>query len=527
MIDAGLPSLLVLSCWAAACLATISGERLALPADARRAAAAAGRRSRVRDIVLRCLLVGLVFSFFFSFSWRPIYSAGAAISFFLIFTAISRGKYGFVREPLVFSDVAQLPSLLLHKEIFYAGFVNGLFWVAAFAYVFGASALFFVFEPHLLPLQGARLAVPLAIAVALAPWLILLWPAARRAAASLAAQALDGFDPVANTLRFGTFGAMALEFLVWLDGPRAEPSPASVEEAGGTVRRFLDAWGNERPPVVVVWQSESFLDMRRLGVSGFRLPAIDELRARALHTGLIGSIFEGGYTVRTEFSVISGLSPAALGVDASHPYINAAAYSGVAWPTLLRRAGWTTHFLHPYDRRFFNRSRAVPALGFDDVSMIDAFDHDPARDGPYVPDARLGERVLELCREPAGNGSFIFVASMENHGPWEPGRAETLTDPVAIYLRILERTDAALGRLVSGLDALDRPVWLLFYGDHAPLLKSFAFPFPDPRTDYLMVASGTARRRQAQAGERLDLEPWNLVRTMLQAASQHPGSAGS
>ena len=143
--------------------------------------------------------------------------------------------------------------------------------------------------------------------------------------------------------------------------------------------------------------------------------------------------------------------------------------------------------------------------------MLVAFDHDLSRDGPYVHDSRLGEEVVEICqRERDSSGTFIFVATMENHGPWKPGRCGKLSDPLAIYLKLLERTDAAVGDLIEALDKLDRPVWLLFYGDHAPLLKCFADPFPDPRTDYCIVPLAKAAHDHKTAQPR-DRDPWHLL----------------
>src|SRR5690606_17829446 len=134
-------------------------------------------------------------------------------------------------------------------------------------------------------------------------------------------------------------------------------------------------------------------------------------------------------------------------------------------PMRLKRAGWLTHFIHPYDKSFFLRDRALPALGFDAMTMLDAFPHDPNTDGPYVSDPALTEKVVEIVSDlDQEQPAFLFVASMANHGPWEPGRCGTLTEPVEIYTELLRQADRALGALMDRLDALDRPVWLVFYG---------------------------------------------------------------
>jgi phosphoglycerol transferase MdoB-like AlkP superfamily enzyme len=100
---------------------------------------------------------------------------------------------------------------------------------------------------------------------------------------------------------------------------------------------------------------------------------------------------------------------------------------------------------------------------------------------------------------------------MENHGPWFLGRHGDVADPVDIYLAILQRSDAALGYLADELDRMDRPVWLVFYGDHAPILKSFADPFPDSRTDYVIVPMSRAAEGALPASRSAEKAPWEII----------------
>jgi phosphoglycerol transferase MdoB-like AlkP superfamily enzyme len=322
-----------------------------------------------------------------------------------------------------------------------------------------------------------------------------------------------------STVRFGTFGSVVFHFIVWLGVKREK----IVAELSVRLRAAVhDLIGHEEAPLIVVWQSESFIDMRHFGVDTIKLPAIDRLRQQAVQWGRLSNVFEGGYTLRTEFAVLSGLVPDDIHVDASYPYLRAAHYADAVWPGKLKRAGWRTHFIHPYDRTFFLRHKAMPLLGFEKLTMLDAFDHDPSQDGLYVSDAALTARVLEETRKlPDDDSGLFFVASMANHGPWEPGRVGTLTNPVDIYLAILQQSDAALKKLVDGLERLDRPVWLVFYGDHAPLLKSFADPFPDPRTDYYIVPLAKARPANHRPKLPQDEDPWNLLRALLRHANLH------
>ena len=521
----GHPLALVTAMFVVAFVVTLVVDRLAMPATVWSANRPSGPQAhRISDLVARAAVMAVIFAFFFAISWRPLYAAAGAISTFAIFTLISRAKYEFIREPLVFSDIALVTLVFRHKEMFYAGWLNILFWVVALGYVFGASALFMIFEPSVLPRTGRPVLIVLMVLAAILPWLMPLESRIRRTLAMVSASVVGSHDIKMLTVRLGTLAAITYGFLAWLG---VRPVPLQVRAVPRADTQAA-AGSHHGKPLVVIWQSESFMDMRHFGVTSLSLPNLDRLRLRSAEWGRMSSIFEGGYTLRTEFSVISGLPPADLGPDAAHPYLRVAPYADVSWPNRFRKAGWSTHFIHPYDRQFFSRDRALPLLGFDALTMLDAFDHDREHEGPYVSDLTLSKRVLEYCKDDGERtGQFLFAASMENHGPWHPGRHGDSTDPLEIYLAILERSDTALGYLADELDRMDRPVWLAFYGDHAPILKSFADPFSDPRTEYLIVPMARAAAGMTPARSPTEKAPWHIIADMVKHAGIEGWLAGT
>jgi phosphoglycerol transferase MdoB-like AlkP superfamily enzyme len=474
------------------------------------------------DQALRLAVIAYVFALFFAISWRPIYSCLGTISFFVIFASISRAKFNFIREPLIFTDLALVLDVLKYKEIFYATWLNKLFWIGAALYVFGVSALFMALEPSLLPEDQALQAYAFGFAGWLFPFALVFWRPVRLLVCKLSRLAVGSHDLRGNVIRFGAFEYITLNFLMWFGTVRVSFVDDLADDLDQMLQRLLA--GKDQPaPLIVVWQSESFLDIRRLGLESVSLPNMDALRRRASRWGLLRNVFEGGYTMRTEFSVLSGLKPEAIGLDASYPYLHAKDYCDVAWPMRLRRAGWHTHFIHPYDRTFFRRHRAMPELGFSQMTMLEHFDHRVSPENPYVRDLTLAKRVANICKEQSpSDPAFLFVASMGNHGPWHDGRVAAAVGPVDIYCRLLEEADAALGALVRELDTLQRPVWLVFYGDHAPLLKDFADPFPDPRTDYAIAPLATASQDFRFDNFRADINSWNLIGHLAQVAGLRP-----
>lgn len=510
------PAELTFACFCAAAIVVYLTDRFALPRKVRFDSKLNHSWKRVAvEQLARLPIILFVFSIFFAISWRPFYSCLGTISFFIIFTGISRVKFIFIREPLIFSDIALVVDVFKYKTIFYATKFNILFWIVAILYVFGVSALFMMEEPAVIPSRHMWFWIVLGVLIPTLSVLLLFVKPIGHAAAAVAQRLLTTLNVRSNTTRFGTFTSVSYHFIMWLGMRRADLIKELTQGLQSVMHDMLGQ-PNRDAPLLILWQSESFMDLRNVGCEDLELPTIDMLKERAAQWGRLTSVFEGGYTLRTEFAVLSGLQPGDVHADASYPYLRASHYADVVWPNKLQRMGWYTHFVHPYDRTFFLRHKAMPIFGFRHLTMLDDFDHVPARDGDYVSDMRLTQKVLHIADGiDKQQSALLFVASMANHGPWEQGRCEGITDSVEIYKELLRKADEALGYLIEELDKFDRPVWLAFYGDHAPLLKQYADPFPDPRTDYFIVPLAKAQEsKHTPSLSRLEA-PWTLFETLL------------
>lgn len=515
--------ILVTLCFVLCTALVVIAERFAMPyavwleAGRTRAAKTGETKPSFAVWLYRLLMIALVFLFFFAISWRPIYSTHAAVTTFVVVTAISRAKFTFIREPLVFSDAVFLLDVFKHKTLFYTNYLGGFFIICALAYVIGTSSIYMILEPHLLPTGDQLLWIMLGVAAAVIPWMILLSPMSHWMNREWSSQLLDVYDAKETTRRFGALSAVTLQFIVWLRHRGVDQVAKRTQSKSN--RGLVPKKQKGSAPLIVIWQSESFFDLRHVGVVDIKLPNLDRLRKQSVQWGRLANVFEGGYTLRTEFAVLSGLQPNQLSVDASHPYLWVDGYANGTWTKQLQQAGWHTHFIHPYERAFFHRDKAIPAIGFSHMTMLDDFDFDAERDGPYVSDSALSARVCEIAQSVSLNQpALLFVASMGNHGPWGAGRGIESTQQVEVYSHLLQEADRALGKLCEELDALGRPVWLGFYGDHAPLLKSLADPFPDPRTEYLIVPAAQAQVRIKVSSQPQAAEPWTLFERILDHA---------
>jgi len=395
-----------------------------------------------------------------------------------ILVAISNAKQRSLYEPLVFSDFAFLGPILRHPSLFYIERREGLALLGAVAVLLAVIAGWVWIEPRAIPwpaqlaLLGGEVAL-LGLA-AFSPW-----PAALTFA--------DATDPRDAIRRFGLAASLPTAWLRWCaEGRRPLPASPPPEVAAG-----IDA--------VVVIQSESFMDLRRVGVAT-DLPNFDRLRPRALAQGLLEVPCFGAYTLRPEVTVMTGLTAAQQSFDGLHPYLRPGRYAPASLPAALRGQGWRTVFLHPYDETFFRRHRAIPALGFDTfLSQRDL--PEAERCGYYISDdATAGVIEAQLRAARADRVPLCLVCvTMEAHDPYRPGRLPDEDDPLRQYLHHIGHADAMLARLAAQFDADVDRVLLVFYGDHAPVLPAVD-PERERRTEFMILECGRGAARDRAAG---------------------------
>ncbi|HKU98829.1 MAG TPA: LTA synthase family protein [Vineibacter sp.] len=438
------------------------------------------------------LTLALLYGVWFAASWRPIFSGNATITTFVIVMLISNYKVRNVQEPLNFVDFALIPQILRHPKLYQAEFLTHPLFHAGIAAVLGIIFLWCHFvEPSMLP-DGHLWdwAIPGAVVLAA----IIGWGIAGPLPAwftSAVHRRMIPADSARHVREFGLAASLTAGLIGWrqsISGSRAWPSLASLAKAT-----------SPRPsPIVIAVQSESFLDLRAAGLHDVALPALQEARDHAVAHGRVKVPVQGAWTLRSEFAFLAGRSLESFGLDGLHPYLRLR-QPPRTMAHHLRDAGFSTLFVHPFDLDFFNRRRALPQLGFDRLLGEPDFEGTP-RDGYYVPDLALAERVLAMAAaEP--RPFFSMIATMENHNPWIKGRLPGIDSPVEQYVHHLHNADRMIGRIVSGLKQLGRPAVFAFYGDHVPTMPALADPFPDPRTDYFVMG---LRNGAWLAGEQRD-----------------------
>lgn len=455
----------------------------------------AGARRVSLATLLDAAPTAFTFGVLFLAAGRPVFAGAVVLALGVGFAFADRTLRHVLREPVMFTALSELPQVFTHPHLYLPFAGTGLVAGGACAAVLAGVVLLLI-EP------AAMRPYPLAAILVLGVAGALMWRLGREPWLSAAAHALGRFapsgEPFADAARLGPAAMLIVHGII-----------ARAERPGRRARlTALVIVGDLTParPIVLV-QCESFFDARRAFPELPRdmLAGFDATCAGGNHGRLTVPAW-GANTTRAEFAVLTGLDDAALGYDRFNPYHAMARGRIASHVWWLRAAGYKTVCLHPFDRRFFRRDLAMPALGFEAFLGRDMLGG--GRRPPYMRDPELAEWALRAL-DAAGRRSFIFAITMGNHGPWG-GDADGLEG----YLAGLRRSDEMIQILIDGLARRGDGAMLGFYGDHLPSLpRVFAqHNFGDWHSDYaIWSADGVAGRR--------DLAAHELGRWLLEAAA--------
>ena len=171
-----------------------------------------------------------------------------------------------------------------------------------------------------------------------------------------------------------------------------------------------------RPHVITI-QSESFFDARRLhpSIKTSLLKNFDQLCSESKLSGRLNVPAWGANTMRTEFSVLTGIPSHKLGLYRFYPYQYLSSESIHSLASYYQQQGYYCVCIHPHPVSFFGRDRIFPKMGFDEFIDIESFNKNNTF-GPYIKDAAVTEKIIETLAA-QDKPVFIFAITMENHGP--------------------------------------------------------------------------------------------------------------
>lgn len=246
---------------------------------------------------------------------------------------------------------------------------------------------------------------------------------------------------------------------------------------------------------VVYVLSESFSDPSRvpgLKTNKDSMPNIRKIKAGTT-SGLMLSSGYGGGTANLEYMGLSGLSMANFESSLSSPYQQLV--PSQHWtPTINQLWGAPANSLgyHSYESSMYSRATNYKKFGFSHFYTLTGPDvikyQDKIDESPYVSDKSSYDSALEGIKSGKTN-KFIQIITMQNHMPYHEWyenndyTAESTTgtplgddeqQSIETYQKGVEITDQATQEFLNELDALDKPVTVVFYGDHLPGIYSSA-----------------------------------------------------
>ena len=246
---------------------------------------------------------------------------------------------------------------------------------------------------------------------------------------------------------------------------------------------------------VVYVLSESFSDPSRvpgLKTNKDSMPNIRKIKAGTT-SGLMLSSGYGGGTANLEYMGLSGLSMANFESSLSSPYQQLV--PSQHWtPTINQLWGAPVNSLgyHPYESSMYSRATNYKKFGFSHFYTLTGPDvikyQDKIDESPYVSDKSSYDSALEGIKS-GKTDKFIQIITMQNHMPYHEWyenndyTAESTTgtplgddeqQSIETYQKGVEITDQATQEFLNELDALDKPVTVVFYGDHLPGIYSSA-----------------------------------------------------
>lgn len=279
---------------------------------------------------------------------------------------------------------------------------------------------------------------------------------------------------------------------------------------------------------VIMVLSETFSDPTRVpGVSFSEdpMPNIRHVKAQTT-SGLMLSPGYGGGTANIEYQALSGLSMANYSSTLSIAYQQLV--PSLKWAPTLNQA-WnkangkgSSIAFHAYNRNMYFRDLNYKKFGFSKFYATDGTPQlkglQPLDSAWYASDESFYSEVLKKISS-SDKKKFYQVVTMQNHMPYEnfypdnqfkdEDTSSNLQDDekqnIETYTKGLSYTDQATAEFLNQLNHIDRPITVVFYGDHLPGIYSTAYSSKDNilglhETDYFIWSNDASK----SSGTKLD-----------------------
>lgn len=245
---------------------------------------------------------------------------------------------------------------------------------------------------------------------------------------------------------------------------------------------------------VIMILSETFSDPTRVPGVSFSLDPIPNIRniKNTTTSGLMLSPGYGGGTANIEYQALTGLNLANFNDSLIVPYQqlvpsqnNPYSFNQI-WMEKYGKNASTA--VHPFQQSMYLRNINYRKFGFSYLYTLDSkvpLEHTGCIDrSPYVSDSEAYQSILDLLdkQQDSNSSQFLQLVTMQNHMPYgdyydnnefsDADISEDLSDGecwnINTYTKGINWTDQETADFLNQLDQIDKPITVIFYGDHLP-----------------------------------------------------------
>ncbi|MBQ7574746.1 MAG: LTA synthase family protein [Clostridia bacterium] len=240
---------------------------------------------------------------------------------------------------------------------------------------------------------------------------------------------------------------------------------------------------------IIAIMSEAFFDMESAPNIEFNdglnpTPNLNRLKNESLWGHILVPGFAGS-TASTEFEFLTGLNISQI--DSAMPvvyktHVNTKTYGLVQ---MLDDMGYQTSAFHPGNAWFYSRKAVYPRLGFNRAEFENDIEYtDADKVNYYISDDFTANKILanynDYLKSGSKDGYMSFTVTIQNHGPYSSSEPQIkrikTTDNIdsegynilSNYANGLYDADALLGKVCDGVEDVDVPTVVVFFGDHLP-----------------------------------------------------------
>ena len=301
----------------------------------------------------------------------------------------------------------------------------------------------------------------------------------------------------------------------------------------------LDAINLDTAPNIIVILSESLYDPLNMSAVSYNMDPLEELRNigagsdAAMGKMLSGQI--GGGTSNWEYEIISGKSTSFF-PPSSNIYQTFVTEPQWTLASYFKDAGYNSIAVHPYLEWFWRRRDVYPLFGFDEFYDVYKMKN-VSRAGPYTSDLSVMKEILYQLDSYGEAPLFTLAVTLQNHGGYsadkykKEGYAVEVTgdsvDPKFLgYARSFSEgckyNSEAFKYLIDNLKEVERPTYVLMFGDHGPSIINNDSLFAEGIGKYDLLRYQTPYILWSNTGEEMsdkgDLSAFMLTGALLDAA---------